>query len=112
MPIIIAVMKRPIPIKTTPIPDIVQNAFLSSSYVRTFPYPLLYAVTIQPHSPYIRKTARHIVLSRCCAANFVVTIQDLPTQHSHFEHFVFFPAFYKAKNAHIGWGVLFGHLYV
>ena len=28
-----------------------------------------------------------------------LTIQVLPTKHSHFE---FFPAFYKAKNAH--WG--------
>ena len=44
--------------------------------------------------------------------HLLVTIQNLPTPHSHFEHFVFFPAFSKAKNAHMGWGVLFGHLYV
>ena len=30
----------------------------------------LFQVTIQPPSPYIRKTARQVVLSRCYAANF------------------------------------------
>ena len=32
---------------------------------------------------------------------FIVTIQDSPSAHSHFEHFVSFPAFDKAKNAHM-----------
>ena len=40
---------------------------------------------------------------------FVVTIQDLPSPYSHFEHFVFFPAFDKAKNAHMWRGALLGY---
>ena len=39
---------------------------------------------------------------------FIVTIQDIPSAHSHFEHFVSFPAFDKAKNAHMGRGALLG----
>ena len=35
----------------------------------------------------------------------MVTIQDTPPPiHSHFEHFVFFLAFDKAKNAYMGEG--------
>ena len=37
-----------------------------------------------------------------------VTIQDTPPPHSHFEHFVFFLAFDKAKNAHMERGALLG----
>ena len=37
-----------------------------------------------------------------------VTIQDTPPPHSHFEHFVFFLAFDKAKNDHMGRGALLG----
>ena len=32
---------------------------------------------------------------------FIVSIQDIPSAHSHFEPFVPFPAFDKAKNAHM-----------
>ena len=39
---------------------------------------------------------------------FIVTIQDIPSAHSHFGHFVSFPAFDKAKNAHMWRGALFG----
>ena len=39
----------------------------------------------------------------------MVTIQDTPPPiHSHFEHSVFFLAFGKAKNAHMGRGALLG----
>jgi hypothetical protein len=31
-----------------------------------------------------------------------------PSAYSHFEHFVFFPAFDKAKNAHMDGGALLG----
>ena len=39
---------------------------------------------------------------------FLVTIQDILSLHSHFEHSVFFLAFGKAKNAHMGRGALLG----
>ena len=40
------------------------------------------------------------------------TIQEIPTIHSHFEHFVFFRAFCKAKNAHEGWGESYSDSYM
>ncbi len=43
---------------------------------------------------------QHFENLRCCFLNHIVTIQDAPPPHSHFEHFVFFFAFDKAKNAH------------
>ena len=40
------------------------------TFIECEDFLLLFIVTIQTPSPYIRKTARQVVLSRCYAANF------------------------------------------